>query len=111
MIATSLSDGTPNVMLEAMAAGALPLMSPIDSIQEWIEDGRNGLLAPALYPDRIAVALGRALTDHELWDAARQVNWQIVSQRANRKRIRQQVLDSPFNLVRDLRTVGAQSKI
>lgn len=93
MIATSLSDGTPLVMLEAMAAGALPLMSPLDSIQEWIEDGRNGLLAPALYPDRIAAALRRALTDHELWRAARQINWQIVSQRANRRRIRQQVLD------------------
>jgi len=93
MIATSVSDGTPLVMLEAMAAGALPLMSPLDSIQEWIEDGRNGLLAPALYPDRIAAALRRALTDHELWRAARQINRQIVSQRANRRRIRQQVLD------------------
>lgn len=93
MIATSLSDGTPNVMLEAMAAGALPVMSPIDSIQEWIEDGRNGLLAPALYPDRIAAALRRALTDDELWHAARQVNWQLVNQRADRKRIRPQVLD------------------
>jgi glycosyltransferase involved in cell wall biosynthesis len=93
MIATSLSDGTPNVMLEAMAAGALPLMSPLDSIQEWIEDGRNGLLAPALHPDRIALALRRALTDDELWSEARQVNWQIVSQRANRERIGRQVID------------------
>jgi glycosyltransferase involved in cell wall biosynthesis len=93
MIATSLSDGTPNVMLEAMAAGALPVMSPLESIQEWIEDGHNGLLAPALYPDQIAAALRRALTDDELWHAARQVNWQLVSRRADRTRIRPQVLD------------------
>lgn len=93
MIATSLSDGTPNVMLEAMAAGALPLMSPIDSIQEWIEDGSNGLLAPALYPDQIATALQRALMDDDLLHAARRINWQLVSQRADRTRIRRQVLD------------------
>jgi glycosyltransferase involved in cell wall biosynthesis len=99
MIATSLSDGTPNVMLEAMAAGALPLMSPLESIQEWIEDGRNGLLAPALHPDRIAAALRRALTDNELWHAAQQANRQIASQRANRECIRPQVLDYYRGLV------------
>ncbi len=92
MIATSLSDGTPNVMLEAMAAGALPLMSALDPICEWIEDGRNGLLAPALYPDRIADALRRALTDDELWQRALQINRQVVGQRANRRHIREQVL-------------------
>ncbi len=37
MVALSLSDGTPNVMLEAMAAGALPIMHPLDSIKEWID--------------------------------------------------------------------------
>ena len=100
MIATSLSDGTPNVMLEAMAVGVLPLMSPLESIQEWIEDGRNGLLAHALYPDQIAAALRRALADDELCDRAAVINRQIVEQRANRARIRPQVLDCYRNLLR-----------
>lgn len=92
MVSPSLSDGTPNVMLEAMAAGALPLMSPLESIQEWIEDGRNGLLANALYPTQIAAAIGRSLSDHDLFQSAQKINWEIISKRANRTNIRKQVL-------------------
>jgi len=92
VIAPSLSDGTPNVMLEAMAAGALPIMSSIESIKEWITYGENGLLAHALYPDKIAVALRRALTDDALFEQAGCLNWEIVQQRADRQKVRTQVL-------------------
>jgi glycosyltransferase involved in cell wall biosynthesis len=90
--APSLMDGTPNVMLEAMAAGALPLMSPIDSIQEWIQDGQNGLLAHALYPDQVAQALLRALRDDDLFERAQRLNWEIICQRADRWKVREEVL-------------------
>jgi glycosyltransferase involved in cell wall biosynthesis len=93
VLAPSLSDGTPNVMLEAMAAGALPIMSPIDSIKEWITAGENGLLAHALYPDKIAAALRQALTDNALFEQAQRLNWEIVCQRADKRLIREQVLD------------------
>ena len=99
VVAPSLVDGTPNVMLEAMAAGALPLMSPLDSIREWIEDGRNGLLASALYPDQIAAALRRAMTDDRLCEEASQLNWEIIQARANRDIIRPVVLDYYQSLV------------
>lgn len=91
VLAPSLSDGTPNVMLEAMAAGALPVMSPIESHQEWITDGKNGLLAHALYPDQIAAALQRALTDNALFERASNLNWEIVRLRANRHELRENV--------------------
>ncbi len=93
VIAPTLMDGTPNVMLEAMAAGALPIMSPIDSIQEWITDGENGLLAHALYPDQVAAALRRALADDELFERAQRLNWEIICQRADRRDVRQEVLE------------------
>lgn len=99
MVAPSLSDGTPNVMLEAMAAGALPIMSPIESIQEWIENGRNGLLAHALYPDQIASALRRALKDDGLCESARRINWELVSQRANREFVKPLVLGYYHSLI------------
>jgi glycosyltransferase involved in cell wall biosynthesis len=99
LVAPSLADGTPNVMLEAMASGALPLMSPIDSIKEWIEDGRNGLLAPALRADRIAEALLRALRDDELLERAQRINWDLVGRRADRDIIREQVLDYYQSLI------------
>jgi hypothetical protein len=93
MIAPSLSDGTANVMLEAMAFGALPIMSPLDSIMEWIEDGKNGLLAHALYPDQIAACIRQGLQDDELFNRASVFNRKIVLERANREIIRSQVLN------------------
>ena len=98
VIAPSLIDGTPNVMLEAMAAGALPILSPIDSIQEWITDGQNGLLAHALYPDQVAAAVRRGLLDDELFAKAQRLNWEIVCQRADRREVRQEVLEYYLNL-------------
>jgi glycosyltransferase involved in cell wall biosynthesis len=92
VIAPSLMDGTPNVMLEAMAAGALPILSPIASIQEWITDGENGLLAHALYPDLVAAAVRRGLLDDELFERAQKLNWEIVCQRADRRAVRREVL-------------------
>lgn len=99
VLSPSLSDGTPNVMLEAMAAGALPIMSPIESIKEWIVDGENGLLAHALYPDKIATALQRALTDNALFERAQRLNWEIVRQRADRLKVQEQVVSYYSKLV------------
>lgn len=93
MIATSISEGTPNVMLEAMAAGAFPIMSPIDSVLEWIEDGKNGLLAHALFPNQIADSLKRALQDDALLEQAMQPNRALVAERADRERIRPAVIE------------------
>lgn len=93
MLAPSLSDGTPNVLLEAMAAGALPIVSPLESILEWVEDGRNGLLAHALYPDQIAAAIRRGLRDDQLFESAKAENWEMIQKRADRRVVREQVLE------------------
>lgn len=92
MVALSLSDGTPNVMLEAMAAGALPLMHPLDSIREWITDKQNGLFAHALYPNKIAKALIHSLTNDNLFYKAQEQNRVIINNKANRQRIKEQVI-------------------
>lgn len=84
MVAPSLADGTPNVLLEAMAAGALPVVSPIESTFEWITDGQTGLLAHALYPDQIAAAIQRALVDDDLMARASAENWDTICRRADR---------------------------
>jgi glycosyltransferase involved in cell wall biosynthesis len=94
----TMMDGTPNFMLEAIAAGALPILSPIDSVQEWITDGENGLLAHALYPDQVAAALQRALMDDALFERAQRLNWEIICQRADRREVRQEVLEYYQNL-------------
>jgi glycosyltransferase involved in cell wall biosynthesis len=91
LVAPSISDGTPVILLEAMTVGTLPLFSPLESIKEWIEDGVNGLLAHALYPNEIAQALERALFDDKLFNSAAIINRAIIEERANRQQIKSQV--------------------
>jgi glycosyltransferase involved in cell wall biosynthesis len=92
MLAPSLIDGTPNVMFEAMAAGAFPILSPLDTITGLVEQGRNVLFARNLYPEEIAEALIRAMSDDELVNRAAELNLELVGRLANRKEIRPRVV-------------------
>ncbi len=91
MLAPSLVDGTPNSMFEAMAAGALPIVSPLETIIPLVEDERNVLFARNLYPDEIAAALVRAMTDDALVNEAAQRNLELVKRIANRDDVRTRV--------------------
>jgi hypothetical protein len=92
MAAPSLIDGTPNTMFEAMAAGALPVLSPLDTIRPLVEDGRNVLFARNLYPDEIAAALLRSMHDGELVERAASENLALVRRLADRSQIRPKVI-------------------
>jgi glycosyltransferase involved in cell wall biosynthesis len=62
----SHSEGSPNVILEAMAAG-LPIASTsVGGVPEILEDGVTGLLVPARNPQALAEALRRLLQSEEL---------------------------------------------
>lgn len=91
MLAPSLVDGTPNSMFEAMAAGALPIVSPLETILGVVEEEQNVLFARNLYPEEIAGALVRAMTDDTLVDAAAQRNLELVNRIANRDEVRTRV--------------------
>lgn len=99
MVAPSISDGSPITLLEAMSAGTLPIVSPLESIKEWIEDGRNGLFAHALHPDKIAQAVNRGLCDDELFNSASNINREIVRTRACRQHLQPQILNYYKQLV------------
>jgi glycosyltransferase involved in cell wall biosynthesis len=92
MLAPSLSDGVPNAMYEAMAAGAFPVVSPIETIRPLVEDGRNVLFARNLYPEEIAAALVRAMTDDALVDEAARRNLELVRRIASRDEVRARVV-------------------
>jgi glycosyltransferase involved in cell wall biosynthesis len=87
-------DGTPNTLLEAMAAGAIPVCSDLPSIREWIEHGGNGFLAAFNDPQAVASALRLALG---LSDAERNAiitkNGLIVAARAERGRAGRQAAE------------------
>jgi glycosyltransferase involved in cell wall biosynthesis len=92
LLAPSLIDGVPNTMYEAMAAGAFPIVSPLQTIRPVVEDEQNVLFARNLYPEEIAAALVRAMTDDALVDAAAERNLALVRRIANREEIRARVV-------------------
>lgn len=53
----SYSEGLPYALLEAMAAGVVPVVTPVGAIPDVVKDGEHGVLVPV----RDAEALARAL--------------------------------------------------
>ncbi len=87
LLAPSLVDGTPNIMFEAMATGALPIVSPLDTIRPIVDDRTNVLFARNLWPSEIAEALVTAMTDNALVDRIAKNNLQRVHELADRSAI------------------------
>jgi glycosyltransferase involved in cell wall biosynthesis len=77
MLAPSLLDGIPNVMMEAMAAGVVPIVSPIPTIASQVKDPENVFFARNLYPHEIADALVRAFSGEDI-DAMAERNLALV---------------------------------
>lgn len=61
----SLSEGLPNVVLEAMALGAPVVATAVGGVPEVLEDGRTGLLVPAQDSKRLAEASAGLLREPE----------------------------------------------
>jgi glycosyltransferase involved in cell wall biosynthesis len=92
MLAPSLVDGVPNSLYEAMALGAFPVVSPLETIADVVRDEANVLFARNLYPDEIASALFRAMNDDALVERAAENNLALVATIANRALIAPQVI-------------------
>ena len=82
-VSPSEHDGTPNTLLEAMACGAYPVAGDLQSIREWIEDGRNGRLINPASADQLAEATAQALENAELRERAAAENIRLVETRAD----------------------------
>lgn len=75
-------DGVPNVLLESMACGSFPICGDLESIREWIEPGKNGLLVSPGDADAVADAVVHASRDDALREEAAQRNQKIIAERA-----------------------------
>lgn len=83
LVSPSDHDGTPNTLLEGMAAGAFPVVGAIDSVREWIVDGENGLTCDQSDWRSIADAMIRAVQNTELRRVAAIRNAEIIASRAS----------------------------
>lgn len=62
----SHSEGSPNVVLEAMAAGLPIAANAVGGVPEILEEGVTGLMVPPRNPEAMANAMLRLLSDPEL---------------------------------------------
>ncbi len=73
-VSTSRSDSTSISLLEAMATGAVPVVSDIAGNREWIDEGVGGRLFPVGDAGALARALVATLEDAAFRESARRVN-------------------------------------
>lgn len=91
-IGLSIGDAASTSMLEAMVMGSFPIQSCTACADEWIEDGKTGLIVPPEDPESIAVAIRRAVSDDALVDNAAEINAQTVRERLDYRLIQPQVI-------------------
>jgi glycosyltransferase involved in cell wall biosynthesis len=93
-IGVSISDGTPNTMLESMAMGAFPIQTdPGGATSESIKDGANGLIVQPHDADGIARAIRRALRNDQMVETAAEINSRLTSERISADLIQPRVID------------------
>jgi len=59
LVLASYSEGLPYALLEAMAAGVVPIVTPVGAIPEVMNDGEHGLVVEPRDAGAIAAAIGK----------------------------------------------------
>lgn len=91
-IGVSISDGISTSLLEAMAMGSFPIQSWTSCANEWIIDGKNGILIPPDDPEIIKDAIIKALTDDNLVNTAAKENWETIRLRLDKRKIKSTII-------------------
>lgn len=76
----SLSEGTPKVVLEAMARGCPVVASEVGGIPSAVEDGVRGILVPPEDLERLVAALNRMARDEVFRSACQDAAWAFAKQ-------------------------------
>lgn len=81
-VSTSLYDGTSVSLLEAMAAGAFPIVTDIPANRAWIVEGENGFLFPGNNEKILAKNIIEAIQNRTLLEKSKDKNLSIVKKNA-----------------------------
>ena len=106
IISPAVCDGTPNSVLEGMACGAFPVVGDIESLREWMEHGRNGLLFDPEDPESLRDCLQRAIEDLPLRESAQVANRQLIACRADARKTVPEIVAFYGDLAQRARRAG-----
>jgi glycosyltransferase involved in cell wall biosynthesis len=84
-VSSSLSDGTSNSLLEAMACGLAPIVTDIPANQPWVNDGKNGFLFPTRDYKTLASKITYLLHNNETRENFGRSSQEIVQKKAEQK--------------------------
>jgi hypothetical protein len=87
-----ISDAISTSLLEAIVMGAFPIQSCTSCADEWIVDGKSGMIVPPEDPGEVAEALRQALTDDALVDQAAEINARVAAERLEYSAIQAQAI-------------------
>jgi glycosyltransferase involved in cell wall biosynthesis len=87
MVLPSLTEGLPNILLEAMACGTPVLATRVGAIPDIITDKENGFLLNSNSPDYIAEKLGILLKDTDLLEKVSENAYAYVRQHFDEREV------------------------
>jgi glycosyltransferase involved in cell wall biosynthesis len=82
-LSASRSDSTSLSLLEAMACGAIPVVSDIEGNREWVGEGEGARLFAPGDAAQVAAAIERALASEEWRERARSRNLRTIVERGD----------------------------
>ena len=96
-VLSSLSEGSPNALLEAMATNVPVVATAVGGVPEIVADGESGLLIKPGDPAGMSAAIARLLTEPDLAERLKKQSHQLILDRhAPEARTRKLVLDLPL---------------
>jgi glycosyltransferase involved in cell wall biosynthesis len=92
LLSPSLMDGVPNVLLESMANKVVPIVSPLETIKEFVSDPENVYFARNLFPNEIAEAIIKSLSPKSDNKIKIQNNMGLIKKHYERNLVRNKVI-------------------
>ena len=98
-VSTSLSDGTSNSLLEAMACGIFPIVTDIPGNRPWVTHDKNGFLFEKGDYDKLSELILQSIGSKELIKNAAKINQEVVKEKGNWEKSIKEIENLYANLV------------